>query len=407
MISVDEALELVASSVDPLDEEWVELSDALGRVTASAARARVSLPPFPQSAMDGYALRAQDVAEANPDEPCRLEVIGEVRAGPSGELPGVGSGQAIRIFTGAQLPPGANAVIRQERTERDGDDVLVEQAVDAGNDVRPIGEELSAESKLVGAGERLDERQIAALSMTGHAEVHVRQRPRVALIVSGDEVVEPGRALAPGEIYDANTPFLTGFLRRTSGVSPELIKVKDNRDEVRRQLDRALSDFDLVVSTGGVSVGDYDFLTKVSADIGADEVFWKVRQKPGKPVFFSVRDGTPFLGLPGNPGAVFAGAHSYLARALDELEGVSRVRPHWEAGRLAGPLDRSGSRARWAPCRLRVDADGVNVLEPIQRGRAHRMSQLYRADALVLVGEGEGEVARDQAVLWCAVNAAG
>ncbi|MGM0556479.1 MAG: gephyrin-like molybdotransferase Glp [Myxococcota bacterium] len=404
MIAVDEALELIASAVDVLEAEWVDLSDALGRVTANAARARVSLPPFAQSAMDGYALRSRDVRGVGEGDSIRLDIVGEVRAGPSVDLPEVGSGQAVRIFTGAQLPPGADAVIRQERAERDGDDVLIRGSVEPGNDIRPVGEELAVDTKIVSAGMRLDERHLAALSMTGHEEVHVRRRPRVALIVSGDEVVEPGRALSPGEIYDANTPFLRGFLQRSAGITPELIKVQDDRDEVRRQLDRALSDFDLVVSTGGVSVGDYDFLTQVSAEVGAEEVFWKVRQKPGKPVFFSVRDGTPFLGLPGNPGAVFVGAHAYLARAIDGLVGGSRVRPYWKAGRLAGPLDRSGSRARWAPCRLEVDADGVNVLEPIERGRAHRMSQLYRADALVLVSEGEGEVVKGARVLWCAVG---
>jgi molybdopterin molybdotransferase len=404
MITVDEALEEIGVAVEALDAEDVPVVDALGRVTARAARAAVDLPPFAQSAMDGYAVRSNDTLGASEQEPQTLTVVGEVRAGPTPELPTLGPGEAIRIFTGAMVPDGADAVIRQERTERDGDTLLIADAVDSGNDIRPIGEELEKDTQIVSAGERLDERHLAALSMTGHEDVRVRRRPRVALLVSGNEVVDPGRALAPGEIYDANTPFLTAFLERTSGARAGVLQVADDREAVRRTLDGALRNYDMVVSTGGVSVGDYDFLTEVSADVGAEQIFWKVSQKPGKPVFFAMREQTPFLGLPGNPGAVFVGAHAYLARIIDELEGVSNVRPHWKPGRVVEALERSARRARWAPCRVETNADGVNTLHPIDRGRAHRMSQLYRAEALVLVREGEGAIAEGESVLWLAVT---
>jgi molybdopterin molybdotransferase len=405
MIDVDEAFDLLERSTVPLEAETRPLEAALGRVSASVVTSELALPPFAQSAMDGWAVRAADLKEAGEEAPVGLEIVGEVPAGRLEDPPTIGAGQAARIFTGATVPDGADAVVRQERAERRGDRVVIGRAVPEGKDIRPIGEEMEAGRRLVEPGERLDERHLAALSMTGHPEVRVRPDPEIALLVSGDEVVAPTEPLRAGEIYDANTPFVTGLLERTGYPSVDVLHIRDEADEVRRELDEALTAYDLVVSTGGVSVGDYDFLPRTAEELGAEEVFWKISQKPGKPVFFAVRDRTPFLGLPGNPGAVFVGAHLYLNRLLDALEGVAEPRPDFRTGRLAGPVDRSSSRLRWAGCRVTHSPEGTVDLDPIGRGTAHRMSQLYRADALARIDAGDGEAKTGRRVRWLPVGA--
>ena len=400
MITVDEALEKLEQRVEPLEREVVALSDALHRVAAERVGSPIDLPPFPQSAMDGYAIRSADVEEASESNPVRLALTGEVAAGATGSLPEVGRGEAARVFTGGRVPPGADAIVRQERVSGSDGEIEVTRTVPAGKDLRPVGEELEQGEPLVEVGERLDERHLGALSMTGHPELEVHRHPKIALLVSGDEVVPATAELQPGQIYDANTPFLVGLLQRLGYRELEVQRVEDDEDAVARALDESLDEYDLVVSTGGVSVGDYDFLGQAAEDLGAQRVFWNVDQKPGRPVFFAVRDGTPFLGLPGNPGAVFVNAHAYLTRVLDGLEGAFDRRPHFRRGRLTGPIAQSSKRLRWSPCTVASGADGAVELTPIDGGRAHRMGRVFRADALVRVDPGEGELDTGEVVRW-------
>ncbi len=397
MISVDEALKLLAEHISPLDSERIALDDALYRVAAADVAADIDLPPFAQSAMDGYAVRAGDLADASKDRPVTLEVVGEVAAGESGELPAVELDQAVRVFTGGRIPPGADAVVRQEDVRRDGSAANFSKSVERGRDIRPVGEELSAERILVEEGERLDERHIAALSMTGHAAVLVRCRPRITLLVSGDEVVAPGNELQAGQVYDANLPFLKGWLQARGYASLEILRLPDDRNVVQRALDEALDASDLVVSTGGVSVGDYDFFGEATSDLGLEKVFWKVRQKPGKPLLFARRSETPFLGLPGNPGAVFVAAYIYLRRALELLEGARPAGPAMQTGVLAAPIGLSKRRLNFVGCALDFDAQGRAMLSPLG---SHRLGTLYRADAIARIPEGAGELPAGTAVQW-------
>lgn len=399
MISVERAFELLAETVAPLEAESVPTSEALHRVAAAPVEAPISLPPFAQSAMDGYVFRSEDTRDASAEEPARLEVAGEISAGPSEPPPPLAPGTAMRIFTGGPVPEGGDTVVRQERIRRSGDEIVFEDPVSAGGDLRPVGEELERATTLADAGTRLDERHLAALSMTGIDRVSMHARPTIALLVSGDEVVPASADLQPGQIYDANAPFLAALLARNGHADVETRHIEDDANAVADALDRAWSIFDLVVTTGGVSVGDYDFVAEASDRAGGRRIFWNVDQKPGRPVLFAIRDQTPLLGLPGNPGAVFVDAHLYLLRLLDRLEGASELRPNLRTGRLTAPVERS-SRPRWSPCQADLAEDATLELTPLGSGRAHRLGESFRADALARIEPGDGHTEPDTTVDW-------
>lgn len=397
MIDVDTALRLLDEHICPLATERVALGESLGRVAARGVASRVDLPPFDQSAMDGWAVRADDVAAARADAPVALDVAGEVPAGKTGALATVEPGQAARIFTGARVPPGADAVIRQERVERRGDHVVVSEPAEPGNDLRPRGAELERGAQLIDAGTRLDEGHLGVLSMCGHADVEVTRRPAITLLVSGDEVVPADKELRPGQVYDANAPFLRGWLTARGYHDVYVRSLADDRPAVVRALGDALDKSDLVVSTGGVSVGDYDFFNGVADELGLDTVFWRVRQAPGKPLLFARRDQTCFLGIPGNPGAVFTSAYVYLRRALDLLEGCALPGPRLRRGVLAKDVRLRAHRLAWTGCTLDFTNEGVAKLTPID---GHRMSALYRADAIARIPEGDGALPAGAVVEW-------
>ncbi|QDG50177.1 molybdopterin molybdotransferase MoeA [Persicimonas caeni] len=401
MIDVDEALSLFAEHIDPLESERLAVTHALGRVSATEARAKIALPPFAQSAMDGYAVRAEDLAEASDKEPVELRQVGEVAAGDTGRLPRVNKGTTVRVFTGGRIPPGADAVVRQELVTADKSRISFEAPVREGKDLREVGEALAKDTVLVEPGERLDERHIAALAMCGHAEIDVIRQPAITLLVSGDEVISPGIELRPGEIYDANTPLLSSWLGMRRYRNIEIVQLEDDRRTVEKALRKALDQSDLVVSTGGVSVGDYDFFTDAADTLGLETIFWKVRQRPGKPLLFAKGEQTIFLGIPGNPGAVFISAYVYLRRVLDLLEGTSEPGPAMHRGVLAGPVGRSAKRVSWTGANIRYGEDGKVHLEPIS---GHRLSQVYRADAIVRVPAREGEMEEGDVVEWLAIK---
>lgn len=401
MIDVDDALSLFAEHIEPLETERLAVTHALGRVAAAPVTSKITLPPFAQSAMDGYAVRAEDLAEASKDAPVELRQVGEVAAGDTSRLPRVNKGTTVRVFTGGRIPPGADAVVRQELADASGSKIAFEAPVRAGKDLRQVGEALAKGAPLVEPGERLDERQIAALSMCGHAEVDVTRQPAITLLVSGDEVISPGIELRPGEIYDANTPLLSSWLGMRRYRNVEIVQLEDDRRTVEKALRSALDQSDLVVSTGGVSVGDYDFFTDAADTLGLETIFWKVRQRPGKPLLFAKAKRATFLGIPGNPGAVFMSAYVYLRRVLDLLEGAAKPGPAMHHGVLAGPVGHSEKRVSWTGAKLGYGDDGKVLLEPIG---GHRLSQVYRADAIVRVPAGEGKMEAGEVVEWLAIR---
>lgn len=400
MIEIEEAFEHYRRELSPLPAEDVELGEALGRALAAEVECSTDLPPFDQSAMDGYALRSEPTGDAAAGEPVRLELVGASVAGPGGELPELTEEQAMRIFTGAPLPPGADAVLRQEDARVQGGDLLVERPVRPGHNVRDRGEEVRAGATLARPGSRLSAGDLAALAVGGVAELTVRSRPRVALFVTGDELVPPGRALAPGQVYDGNRPLVGGWLRSGGYPVVTATHLPDDRRQTASALDGGLDNADLVVTTGGASVGEHDHVLDAGRDVGVADVFWKVRQKPGKPLYFGVRDGTPLLALPGNPGSAFTSLVTHVHRVLELLEGISEPAPRFSPGRLAAETRRRPDRDFWIRCRRMEDDGAVCWLEPLPGQASHMITNLGRCDALARLPSGPEPAPRGEVVPW-------
>lgn len=399
MISIDEAFRAYGEAVGPLPDGEVPLDEARGRVLTAEARAATDLPPFPQSAMDGYALRSEDTSAADASDPTRLRLAGTVPAAPLEEVPSLGPGEAFRIFTGAHLPRGADAVLRQEEARVEGGELLVSEPVAEGRSVRPPGEDLREGASLAAAGTRLTAGHLAALAAGGAATVRVRRAPRVALLLTGDEIVAPGRPLRPGEVYDANRPLVRGWLSGR-GLLVTVSHLPDDLDETRTAIEEALEEADLVLTSGGISVGDRDHVLEAAEAAGVERVFWRVAQKPGKPLLFGVRGDAALLGLPGNPGSVHACLATHVRRVLDLLEGAAEPAPRYRRGRLRSPFRLDPQREWWARCRVELDDAGQVWLAPLADQASHMLTELGEAHALARLPRGDGETPEGTEVRW-------
>ncbi|HEY6961159.1 MAG TPA: gephyrin-like molybdotransferase Glp [Gaiellaceae bacterium] len=379
--TIDDALALVLARVQPLVSEDVPVAAAAGRFVAVDARATTDLPPFDSSAMDGFAVRAADT-------PGELRVVGESAAGRpfAGEL---GAGEAVAISTGAVVPAGADAVVPVERTRGE---VTVER-VEPGENVRPRGGDAHSGDVVAAAGMCLRPAQLGALAAAGVATVRCARRPRVAVVATGTELRRPGERLAAGEIYESNTVLLAAQLATAGAEAVVLDTVADDRDSTRRSLERAL-EHDMLITSGGVSVGPHDLVRGALAELGVEEVFWRVAVKPGKPVAFSVRGDTLVFGLPGNPVSSLVAFELLVRPALLALQGARDPRPQYLPGALARSLRRSNRDEL-------VRAHHENgVLEPITGQDSHMIVRAAAANALVFVPHGEGELAQGAAVSW-------
>lgn len=383
MITVEEALAAYEKHLSPLPAEEVSVEAGLWRVLAEPARTRIPLPPFRQSAMDGYALRSEDTRGASPQAPVRLRILGTIPAGRLRQIPRIEASQAYRIFTGGYVPEGADAILRQEEAEEAGDTLLVRKPVEKGRDLREAGEELPQGALLAPPGKRLTPGLVGALAAAGLPRIQVHRRPRVQALITGDEIARPGTPLAPGQVYNANR-YLVGSWLQALGIEATIREVPDDEILLKETLAEALDVADLVITTGGVSVGQRDLVISAAQAVGVEPVFWKVRQQPGKPLFFGVRDGKPLLGLPGNPGAVYVGLVVHVRRVLDLLEGVSDPHPHFFQGELRGPF-KAGNRDRWVRCRLEIRENGRVVLKALPHQGSHMISNLAQAEALARV----------------------
>ena len=372
LLSIDEALEHILARARPLEGEEVSLEAAAGRVLAEPALASVDLPPFPSSAMDGFALRAADA-------PATLPVAERIAAGRPAARP-LAPGEAAAIATGGVVPEGADAVVPVE----------IPAVVDVGANVRPRGGDVRAGEVVLSAGARLGPAQIGALAAAGVAAVMCARRPRAALLTTGTELRQAGEPLSPGQIYEANGPMLEAQLRSAGADVERLPPVEDDPAAHRAALERAL-EADVVVTSGGVSVGPHDLVRGIEADLGVEEVFWRVAVKPGKPISFGVRGATLVFGLPGNPVSSLVGFELFVRPALDALQGLADPRPRFLPGRLAAPVRRTADRDELLRARARVDGDSV-VLEPLGGQESHMIVRSASADALVLVERGEGEL---------------
>ena len=395
--SIEQAMALLDAAVEALPVTRVGIGAALNRVTAEAVTAACDLPPFDQSAMDGYALWAADAAMF----PARLPLSATVAAGPHTQRPRLPAGHACRIYTGGLIPEGANAVVRQEWTRRESDDaVVIERATPIGQDIRPQGEELRRGTLLLDAGRRLNAGHVAMLSMAGVAELAVRRAPRIRVLVSGDEVIDAGRELRPGEVYNANGPLVAGWMAQAGYASVSVEHVADTERAVADALTRAFAEADLVITTGGVSVGDRDLIAPGAEQLGARRVLWKVAQKPGKPLYVARRDGVLLMGLPGNPASVLVNLVSFVRRALDRLEGVAEPGPQIGTGVLVTGIKPDAERESWVRVRIEADARGMTRVHPQPNQASHMLSNLAAADRLAWVAASSSLLPAGSVVRW-------
>ena len=383
---MDEAQAAILARCSPLDTETVPIEEAAGRVLGEAALAAVDLPPFPSSAMDGFALRSADV-------PGTLAVAGRIAAGSPARR-ALADGEAMEISTGGVVPDGADAVAPIEVVTDNGDTVEVPDAIAAGQHVRPRGGDARAGDLVVSAGVVLGAAQLGAIAAAGIAAVVCARRPRVAVLATGSELVRPGSPLEPGQVYEANALMLASALAVAGAEVERLPAVADDEDAHRDAIERGL-EADVLVTSGGVSVGPHDLVRAIESELGVQEVFWQVAVKPGKPIAFGTRGRTLVFGLPGNPVSSLVGCELFVKPALRALQGVAEPLPRFEHGRLASPLQRNGARDELVRARA---ADGA--LEPLTGQESHMIARAAAANALVHVPRGEGTLDAGADVRW-------
>ncbi len=376
-----DAQRLILGGVTPLPAEVVSLEGAAGRVLAEPARAVVDLPPFPSSAMDGYAVRAADT-------PGQLRVAGRIAAGEPATVALV-PGEAMEISTGGVVPEGADAVIPVEYVVEHDNEVET-GGVAPGANVRPRGGDIEGGEVVADPGSVLTPARLGALAAAGIPEVRCARSPRAAVLATGTELRRPGESLAAGEIYEANGLILSAQLEAAGAVVERFPAVGDDEGELRSALEVALA-ADVVVTSGGVSVGPHDLVRRVEAELGVEEVFWRVAVKPGKPIAFGVRERTLVFGLPGNPVSALVGFELFVKPAVRALQGVPDPLPRFERGRLRGARRRNPERDELVRARLRRSADGP-LLEPLSGQESHMIARSAGADALLLVERGNGEL---------------
>jgi molybdopterin molybdotransferase len=383
LISVAEALDRVLAHAASLPPETVSLDHALGRVLAAELKALRTQPPADLSAMDGYAVRATDVGRA----PVRLRVIGEVAAGRPFTA-SVGAGEAARIFTGGVMPAGADAVVVQEITEREGDTVAVLKPGNKGRHIRPQGLDFRRGDTLLAKGHRLTERDLALLAGMNHPLVPVHRRPKVALFATGDELVPPGLEPGPGQIVYSNGFALAALARRQGAFVIDLGLVADRLEPtiaaIRQARDVAA---DILVTTGGASVGEYDLVHKAFAAEGMDLSFWKVAMRPGRPLMHGRLHGRlgdmHVLGLPGNPVSAYVCAFLVLVPLIRRMSGRADLTVPTESAVLGCDLPANDERADYLRATLRQSPDGP-IATPFPVQDSSMMAPLAKADCLVI-----------------------
>jgi molybdopterin molybdotransferase len=355
MISVRDALDRVLDDLPRVGAEQVALTHARGRVLANAIQAPRDVPPFRNSAMDGYAVRSADVTAAGADQPVRLRVLETVAAGAVATAP-VSQGAAIRIMTGAPMPDGADAVVRVEDTSEAGDHVDIRAAAAAGGNVRHPGEDMRAGETVLEPGRVLRPADIGLIASLGLPMVRVARRARVAIIATGDELVDVGEVLGPGQIVNSNAYTLAAAVEEAGG-EPVLMGIVRDRPELIHAAFATAITADVVLSTGGVSVGSFDYVRRILTELGYQERFWKVAQKPGKPLTFGACGRTPVFGLPGNPVSSLVCFYLYVLPALRTMMGFERVHLPSASATLAETVKKAAGLTEFVRCSLEGPPD--------------------------------------------------
>lgn len=396
MLSVEEALEQVLSYFHPLEPERVPIIEALGRVLAEDIYSEIDIPPRANSAMDGYAVLAADTTAAGPQTPKRLRIIGDLAAGYVTETE-VTPGTAIRIMTGAPIPPGADTVVRFEDTERDGEWVNIFVAVPVGKNVRPAGEDVRRGELVLRRGTRIRPQEVGMLASVGHKEVMVIRRPRVAILATGDEVVEVDAPLEPGKIHNSNSYSNAAQVLKYGGIPIMLGIARDQVQELTEKIRAGLAQgVDLFLVSGGVSVGDFDVVKNVLAAEG-EITFWRVRMKPGKPLAFGRIGGVPLLGMPGNPVSVMVSFELFARPAILTMLGITDLEKPTVEAILLDEVKRKDGRRHF----LRVyveEKEGEYYAHLTGEQGSGILSSMVKANGLAIIPEEWSRVAAGERV---------
>jgi molybdopterin molybdotransferase len=382
--------------VQPLEPERVPILEALGQVLAEDVLAGHDIPPLDNSAMDGYAIRAEDIIGPSRDHPVRLCIIGNLAAGYTFEG-AVEPGTAVRIMTGAPVPPGADTVIRFERTRRDGDEVEILEEVQLGRNIRRAGEDVRRGELVLSQGTSLRPQEIGMLASLGRAEAPVLRRPRVAILATGEEVIPIDHSLTPGKIYDANSYSNAAQVLRYGGVPLLLGIARDRREELSAKIQGGLEQgVDLFLTSGGVSVGDFDIVKEVLAAEGEIH-FWWVNMKPGKPLAFGQIGGVPMLGLPGNPVAAMISTELFVRPAILKMLGRKEwAKPSVEAV-LQDAITRKDDRRHYL--RVQVWREGEQVCARLTGPQGSGiLKSMVQASGLAVIPEERGELAAGERI---------
>ena len=378
LLPVEDALARLLADAAPLPAEPADLMAAHGRVLAAPLMAALTQPPFDASAMDGYAVRAADVASL----PARLAVIGESAAG-RGFTGRLTAGQAVRIFTGAPVPAGADAVVIQENCDRNGTIVSVREGSPDQSHIRKRGGDFAEGASLLAAGVKLGARQITLAAAMGHATLPVHRRPVVAILASGDELVLPGTLPGPDQIVCSN-PFGVAALIRAAGGTPRFLGIAaDTRVALDAHIDRA-ADADLLVTIGGASVGDHDLIAPVLAARGLKLDFWKIAMRPGKPMLYGRLGAMGVVGLPGNPVSALICTRVFLVPLIETLTGLGRKPSQFTHAIAGAPLEANGPRAHYMRATLERTASGALSASPVRSQDSSLLSPLAAADCLIV-----------------------
>ena len=377
LISVEEARARILAAIPVLTAETVPITAAHGRVTAKELAARLNHPPDPVSAMDGYALRSADVTEG----PIRLRRIGESRAGArfGGSL---GPGECIRIFTGAVIPEGADVIGLQEDAEESGGVVTLSAVGPPGRFIREAGMDFKVGQTLVPAGRALSARDIGLLASSGHGEVAVRRRPRVAILSTGDELVAPGAMPGPDQIVGSNGIALAAAVQSWGGEAVEIGIASDETGAIARAADQAMG-ADLLITSGGASVGDHDLVQAGFAERDFRTDFWRIAMRPGKPLMFGHIGKLPVLGVPGNPVSALVCAMLFVRPAMRKMQGMAGFDPVFERARLTVPMGQNDKREEYGRGRLGRGADGALEVTPFSAQDSAMQALLAQADCLI------------------------
>ena len=392
MISVAEAYDILDSAVGSLGVETVSLADAPGRVAAADVVADVDWPPFHTSAMDGYALRAEEVTA---DGASLRERAGLVAAGDPPPPP-LAAGEAVRLMTGAPLPEGADAIVPIEESRRDAGRVSFDRAPKSGAHLRRRGESVSRGTVLLHAGDRLRPAAVALAALAGADPISVRRRPRVAIAATGNELVAAGETPAAGQLRDSNGPMLDALCRARGWPISRRETIADEEVAVARLFENS-GDADVLLTSGGVSAGDLDLLPGAAERAGWEILFHRVAVRPGKPVVLARRDDRFWFGLPGNPVSASVCFHLFVRRALDRMEGVRSPGAPSACARLTRALPPQGPRETYRDALFTVGENGARV-EPLATGGSHDIATHARADALIRVPAGSAQLAEGSVV---------